>query len=101
MVNVFLVGAGGVCRRDCTVSLGGWIQRLVDNPWRPWGTFAANALGSLVIGFLSGLAEPGGPSGPKPSRLSSVSRFGSTAVASPRKPERRSSPMIRSGRFRP
>ncbi|MBI5090969.1 MAG: fluoride efflux transporter CrcB [Candidatus Hydrogenedentes bacterium] len=57
MVNVLLVGAGGFLGSIARYLLGGWVHRVLDNPWLPWGTFAINVLGCLFIGFLAGLAE--------------------------------------------
>lgn len=37
--------------------LSGWVHRFLDNPWFPYGTLAVNVMGSVAIGFLSGLAE--------------------------------------------
>ncbi len=37
--------------------LGGWVHRVLNNPWFPYGTLAVNVLGCLMIGFLGGLAE--------------------------------------------
>jgi len=40
-----------------------WISGAVARQWGetfPWGTFAVNVSGSLLIGFLTALSEPGG-----------------------------------------
>ena len=57
MGNVLLVGAGGFIGSIARYLLGGWVQRVLDNPWLPWGTFAINVLGCLIIGVLAGLSD--------------------------------------------
>ena len=57
MVNVLLVGAGGFIGSIARYLLGGWVQRVLDNPWLPWGTFVINVLGCLIIGLLAGLSD--------------------------------------------
>jgi CrcB protein len=51
------VGAGGFLGSILRYVLSGWVHRILDNPWFPYGTLAVNVTGSLVIGFLAGLAD--------------------------------------------
>lgn len=57
MGNVLLVGAGGFIGSIARYLLGGWVQRVLDNPWLPWGTFVINVLGCLIIGLLAGISD--------------------------------------------
>ena len=57
MIGILLVGVGSFFGGVFRYGLSIWVHRLLDNPWFPYGTLAVNALGCLVIGFLSGLAE--------------------------------------------
>ena len=57
MLPILLVGAGGFLGSILRYSLSGWVHRILDNPWFPYGTLAVNVTGSLVIGFLAGLAD--------------------------------------------
>jgi len=54
---ILLVGAGGFLGSILRYVLSGWVHRILDNPWFPYGTLAVNVTGSLVIGFLAGLAD--------------------------------------------
>lgn len=57
MWPILLVGAGGFLGSILRYVLSGWVHRILDNPWFPYGTLAVNIAGSLAIGFLAGLAE--------------------------------------------
>jgi len=52
-----LVGVGGFLGSVLRYLVGGWVHRLLDNPWFPYGTLVVNLVGCLVIGFLGGLAD--------------------------------------------
>jgi CrcB protein len=51
------VGAGGCVGSVLRYVLSGWVHRVLDNPWFPYGTLVVNITGSVAIGFLAGLAE--------------------------------------------
>lgn len=55
--NILLVGLGGFAGAVSRYLLGGWVLHHSLNARFPWSTFAVNALGCLLIGLLSGLAE--------------------------------------------
>ena len=57
MLPILLVGAGGFLGSILRYVLSGWVHRILDNPWFPYGTLMVNVTGSLVIGFLAGLAD--------------------------------------------
>jgi len=57
MKNLLLVGAGGFAGAIGRYLVGGWVQGLARGSSFPYGTFAVNMLGCLVIGLLGGLAE--------------------------------------------
>ena len=57
MVGLLLVGGGGCVGSILRYLASLWVHRSLDNPWFPYGTLFVNVLGSLVIGFLAGLAE--------------------------------------------
>ena len=57
MLPILLVGAGGFLGSVFRYVLSGWVHRVLDNPWFPYGTLVVNVTGSLAIGFLVGLAE--------------------------------------------
>ena len=52
--NILLVAAGGAVGSICRYLLSG-----LNNTSYPWGTFAVNILGSLLIGLLIGLVNKG------------------------------------------
>lgn len=56
-MNIILVGAGGFLGAVARYALGGWVHRLLDNPWFPYGTLAVNVAGCFLIGLLGGLVE--------------------------------------------
>jgi len=57
VIPILLVGTGGFLGSVLRYLLGGWVHRVLNNPWFPYGTPAANILGCLLIGFFGGLAE--------------------------------------------
>jgi CrcB protein len=60
MVNLMLVGAGGAAGAVARYLLAGWTLRALGPGW-PYGTFAANVVGGLLMGLLAGwLAHRGG-----------------------------------------
>lgn len=52
-MTVVLVLLGGAAGAILRYLLDRWVQRWHDSPF-PWGTLAANVLGSLVLGVLAG-----------------------------------------------
>ncbi|MGH9380205.1 MAG: fluoride efflux transporter CrcB [Thermoanaerobaculia bacterium] len=58
------VGLGGGCGAALRFLIGGWIHRWLPGSLFPWGTFAVNVLGCLLLGLLYGLAEGRGLFGP-------------------------------------
>jgi CrcB protein len=57
MGQIVLVGIGGFIGSILRYLMSGWVYRILDNPWFPYGTLAVNVLGCLLIGLLAGLAE--------------------------------------------
>ncbi|MDQ3302422.1 MAG: fluoride efflux transporter CrcB [Actinomycetota bacterium] len=55
-MNLLLVVLGGGIGAGGRYLLGGWLHLQLGNGF-PWGTFAVNALGSLLIGLVFGLAQ--------------------------------------------
>ena len=55
-MNLLLVVLGGGIGAGGRYLLGGWLHGQLGNGF-PWGTFAVNALGSLMIGLVFGLAQ--------------------------------------------
>ncbi len=55
-MNLLLVVLGGGIGAGGRYLLGGWLYLQLGNGF-PWGTFAVNALGSLMIGLVFGLAQ--------------------------------------------
>jgi CrcB protein len=60
MTLAFLVGAGGFLGSVARYLLSGWVQRVTQDSWFPYGTMSVNLLGCLIIGVLAGLAESRG-----------------------------------------
>lgn len=60
--QLLLVMAGGALGAGGRFLLGGWLTRALGTGF-PWGTLAANLLGSLLAGFLLVWLEGRGPSG--------------------------------------
>lgn len=65
MLQVLLVGAGGFLGAILRYALGGWVHDMLNNASFPYGTLVVNAVGCLLIGFLSGLAESRAVFGPE------------------------------------
>lgn len=57
MKSILLVGLGGFIGSVARYMLGGWVLHLTTQGRFPYGTFAVNIFGCLVIGILAGLAE--------------------------------------------
>lgn len=57
MIKILIVGLGGFVGSVFRYLLGNWISRLLNNPEFPYGTFAVNILGCLIIGFLGGIVN--------------------------------------------
>lgn len=57
MKNILLVGLGGFIGSVARYTLGGWFSHLTAQEKFPFGTFAVNVAGCLVVGVLAGLAE--------------------------------------------
>jgi CrcB protein len=57
MIAIVLVGVGSFIGGVLRFGLSSWVYKALDKPWFPYGTLTVNVLGSLVIGFLAGLAE--------------------------------------------
>ena len=55
-MNLLLVVLGGGIGAGGRYLLGGWLPGQLGSGF-PWGTFAVNALGSLMIGLVFGLAQ--------------------------------------------
>jgi CrcB protein len=63
-VNWQLLGlamAGGAVGAGARFLLGGWLLRQAGDHW-PWGTLAANLLGSFLAGLMFSALEGRGPS---------------------------------------
>jgi CrcB protein len=63
-VNWQLLGlamAGGAVGAGARFLLGGWLLRQAGDHW-PWGTLAANLIGSFLAGLLFSVLEGRGPS---------------------------------------
>jgi CrcB protein len=60
--QLMLVMAGGAVGAAGRFLIGGWMLRHAGSGW-PWGTLAANLLGSLLAGFLLVWLEGRGPAG--------------------------------------
>lgn len=57
MWNVIIVGMGGFVGSALRYLVSGWVQKLTDTPFFPYGTLGVNALGCLAIGLLGGWAD--------------------------------------------
>lgn len=57
MKQIFLVGLGGFCGAILRYKISGFMLHHFDTPKFSFGTLAANLIGCLLIGLLSGLAE--------------------------------------------
>ena len=57
VANIFIVGFGGFIGSVCRYLVGGWVHRILNNAWFPFGTLVVNICGCFIIGFLGGLSE--------------------------------------------
>ena len=57
MAEILYIGLGGFVGASLRYLIGGWVHRLIDKPWLPYGTFAVNMLGCFFIGLIIGLSE--------------------------------------------
>jgi len=57
MRNIIMVGLGGFTGSVFRYLISGWIQKLSDSPFFPYGTLGVNVLGCLLIGLLGGWAD--------------------------------------------
>lgn len=57
MSKIFYIGIGGFVGASLRYLVGGWVHKLVDKPWLPYGTFAVNMIGCLLIGVIMGFVE--------------------------------------------
>ena len=57
MSKILLIGIGGFLGAISRYLASGWVYKVFDNPWFPYGTLAVNILGCLLIGFLGGISE--------------------------------------------
>lgn len=55
--NIFVVGMGGFIGAALRYITSGFVQRLTIHTQFPYGTFAVNIIGSLLIGILAGLTD--------------------------------------------
>ena len=56
MLKLLLIGLLGALGAVCRAVLSGWLNPKVLGSGMPWGTIAANLIGSLLIGVLIGLS---------------------------------------------
>ena len=56
--SLLIAGLGGFIGTALRFAVGRYVQVYYDTVF-PWGTFAVNILGSLVIGILFGISEKG------------------------------------------
>ena len=57
MRTILIIGLGGFAGSVLRYLAAGWVHRLSDNPFFPYGTLGVNVLGCLAIGLLGGWAE--------------------------------------------
>ena len=57
MRTILIIGLGGFTGSILRYLAAGWVQRLSDTPFFPYGTLGVNVLGCLAIGLLGGWAE--------------------------------------------
>jgi CrcB protein len=60
LLNIIYVGLGGFVGASLRYLAGGIISRFTSQGAFPYGTFAVNMLGCLLIGFFAGLADSRG-----------------------------------------
>lgn len=59
MSRLLLVALGGAVGAVSRYLLSGWVARLTHESPFPWGTFAVNVVGSLLLGLLMGAGSEG------------------------------------------
>ncbi|MDO1560275.1 fluoride efflux transporter CrcB [Brevundimonas sp. 2R-24] len=69
MQAYLLVAAGGAAGAAARYGVGAWLGRLMPGAAWPWGTFAVNALGGLLMGLLVGWLALRGGAGQESLRL--------------------------------
>lgn len=57
MNAVVWVALGGALGSVARYSLAGWVMGFAGPARFPWGTFAVNVIGCLVVGVMAGLAD--------------------------------------------
>lgn len=57
MMKLLFIGTGGFAGACCRYLATGWVNRVLERPWFPYGTMAVNLMGCLLIGFINGLIE--------------------------------------------
>ena len=60
MVKILLVGLGGFLGSVLRYLATGWVQTIAGGGFYPYGTFAVNMAGCLLIGFLAGFSQDKG-----------------------------------------
>ena len=60
MVKLFAIGIGGFLGSISRYLISGFVQDISRSVSFPYGTFAVNSIGCLMIGFVSQLAETKG-----------------------------------------
>lgn len=51
ILTIVAIALGGALGAVSRYLVGGWVQTMIEGAF-PWGTFAVNVLGSLILGFL-------------------------------------------------
>jgi len=69
MIRLLLVALGGAIGASARYGLGVAALRFAPNAAWPWGTFAANVIGGLLIGLLTGWLALRGGAGQETVRL--------------------------------
>lgn len=57
MLKVLFIGVGGFFGSISRYLVGGFVHKILDQPFFPYGTLAVNILGCFLIGLLNGVAE--------------------------------------------
>ena len=60
MYNVLLLALGGAMGTIARYGTGLWINRTLEQPLFPWGTFAINLTGCLAVGLFAAFVAPTG-----------------------------------------
>jgi len=56
-MRLIYIGIGGFIGAILRYAIGGWMHKVVNQPWLPVGTFAVNMIGCFFIGLLMGMVE--------------------------------------------